>query len=511
MITSIQNPCWKSGSQLSPSFSRAMSLSLWSWRLIVLPCLFLLTTHAQVLDPVFAQSHSCNATCQALANLGISWETTQHVNSSLYSTEVLITTTTKAGQLLHLEEVTDLTNYSVPSELTMSRLIYTTEDFNGTIVPASAYVLWPYSPYQTSKQNSAGSKKFNSIVWAHGTTGVFSKCAPSNYQNLQYNFMIPFSLALEGFVVIAPDYAGLGVGTFPNGDKVSHTWGLGPAQANDLAYAMQAATLGFPNALTNDFVVMGHSEGGGAAWAFAERQADRTKAVPGYLGTVALAPVTAIVKQLGAALANPLDPYLQGSLAIQGLVISSVAAAFPAYGFSAFSQVGLDRFQVLQRIGGCLPTWGLVFNDILGAISKPSWTDDDTVRRWGEISRNGGKAFKGPLLVLAGENDHVLPLNFIEEAVNNTCSLINSKKALQNESLELITFSGLDHFPVIQGSHSRWMAWIKARFEQNGGGIEAGCRRGNVEGFRVDDIRQATVPNWLISVVEPQDEWKPAL
>ena len=169
-----------------------------------------------------------------------------------------------AGQILHLEEVTKLANYTVPMGLTMSRFVYTTEDINGTVFPASAYVLWPYESLETSQHNKSG---LPMVAWAHGTTGVFQPCAPSSYRNLQYHFQVPFALALQGIAVVAADYAGLGVGKTQDGTTIPHPWIASPAQANDVAYAVTAARSAFPDRLAKDgrFVTMGHSQGGGAA------------------------------------------------------------------------------------------------------------------------------------------------------------------------------------------------------------------------------------------------------
>ena len=69
----------------------------------------------------------------------------------------------------------------------MSRIIYTTTDLNGTLLPATAYVVWPYTPLN-SGLCSGREIEFPMVAWAHGTSGVLKNCAPSNYRNLQYHF-----------------------------------------------------------------------------------------------------------------------------------------------------------------------------------------------------------------------------------------------------------------------------------------------------------------------------------
>jgi len=107
---------------------------------------------AQV-DPTFALSHSCDINCQALTDAGLAYEASQHahLDDPFYAVPSNFTSQSKAGSILSVEAVTNLTNYTVPSGLTMSRFQYTTTNLNGTAVPASAYVLWPYTQYVPKK------------------------------------------------------------------------------------------------------------------------------------------------------------------------------------------------------------------------------------------------------------------------------------------------------------------------------------------------------------------------
>lgn len=80
------------------------------------------------------------------------------------------------------------------------------------------------------------------------------------------------SLRRQGYVIVAPDFAGLGVDRHLNGSSIRHPYTANPAHANDLFSSIQAAQAAFP-ALSKRFVLMGHSQGGGAAWAAAQCQA----------------------------------------------------------------------------------------------------------------------------------------------------------------------------------------------------------------------------------------------
>lgn len=141
------------------------------------------------------------------------------------------------------------------------------------------------------------------------------ECASSHIRGLRDGFSEPFALALSGYVVVAPDYAGLGI------PDIKSPYFVLPSQANDLAYAIQAAQTAFPK-LSRQFVVMGQSQGGGVAWSSAQRQVQTP--VPGYLGTVAVSPFTDILADIAA------DAETQNNARVIGIAqsLDAVLASF---------------------------------------------------------------------------------------------------------------------------------------------------------------------------------------
>ena len=187
------------------------------------------------------------------------------------------------GSLLNVEISVDPGDHIIPPSTALDRILFQTRTLNGTTVPASAYVLAPYSP------RTQADGRIPVVAWAHGTSGLFGNQAPSHLKGLSAQFAAPFILALQGYVVIAPDYAGLGVIKNADGRQIMHEFLANPAHANDVFYAIQAAQAAFSR-LSQQFVIFGHSQGDGAAWAAAEKQA--VEPVEGYLGAIATAPVT---------------------------------------------------------------------------------------------------------------------------------------------------------------------------------------------------------------------------
>lgn len=88
-----------------------------------------------------------------------------------------------------------------------------------------------------------------------------------SYAIVWYGDEAPFTLALAGYAVVAPDYAGLGVWqTWGNSSKpIPHEYLASPAGGQDALYALRAARKAFEGKLSDDFVVVGHSQGGGVA------------------------------------------------------------------------------------------------------------------------------------------------------------------------------------------------------------------------------------------------------
>ena len=162
------------------------------------------------------QSTTCGVNYTLLAQAGSAFELSSHAHTPLdqfYNVQDNFSLSSKPGKLLRVEVYTNLTNYTVPSGLTMSHIMYTSKNLNGTIVPVNAFVLWPFAPFPYSvglNGHKDDSSKFPMIAWSHGTSGQFVNCAPSNYRSLQYHFMTSYTLPLNGFAVIRTDYAGLG-------------------------------------------------------------------------------------------------------------------------------------------------------------------------------------------------------------------------------------------------------------------------------------------------------------
>jgi pimeloyl-ACP methyl ester carboxylesterase len=458
-------------------------------------------------------AQSSTPTLADFAALGTAWETSQHANPDLswYETPANFSSDLQPGRLLKIEYDTDLTNYTVPHGLSMSRIIYTTLDVHGSVLPASAYILWPY---QSLPANDTLGYDF--ALWAHGTTGLFQPCAPSNYRSLQYHFMVPYLLANQGIAVLAADYVGLGVSPIINGSRIHHPWATAPAQANDLAYAITAARTAFPQYLApaGPFVTIGHSEGGKTAWGFAERQFK--SAIPGYRGTVALAPVGDTIAIIEQALEYTNTSWSNAAGSLADLAIPAITSVYASYNNAGFTNVTAASFAAESQFQACLPTRNLLYGTIPDSeIAKPGWTSAPEVRAWQNLTTVGNKPFAGPLLILAGDNDGsdaVIPFDgpFSSSILSTTHKLCDMmEQGGWGQSLEVVGYKNANHFTLIQASENRWLTWVKDRLNGATTSPPSGCAFGKQESFRDSlDPLTGTAPNFLVEWVNATDSWQ---
>ncbi|KAL8916016.1 MAG: hypothetical protein Q9208_008747 [Pyrenodesmia sp. 3 TL-2023] len=351
------------------------------------------------------------------------------------------------GCILKVEEV-DTSKYLLPPATAMSRMIYQSENLKGERVPTSGYVLWPYSP----RLQPDG---YPVVGWAHGTSGFSADAAPSNHKSLWQHWLAPFPLALNGYVVVAPDYAGLGVSQQPSGEPIGHEYLASTSHANDLVYAVQAAQQQFKE-LSKSFVVMGHSQGGEAAWAAAIRQS--TKPIPGYLGAVAVSPLVDILK-------HPTPGFAE---LIGTMVCPAVKSNFPEFDPEAvLTTEGQRRLAMFQSCGAQLGSGIILLQGV--KLMKEGWTENVHLQKYSNKATLVGKEVAGPLLVIHGQLDDRIGVAHVTSAVQSTI------KSFPQASIDYVVLPGVTHAPALTASHRIWMDWITDRFA--GRELQPGLRR----------------------------------
>ncbi|KAL9057717.1 MAG: hypothetical protein Q9162_002191 [Coniocarpon cinnabarinum] len=379
------------------------------------------------------------------------------------------------GTILRVELKTNTTHYTVPPGIAMSRFVYQSATLNGTAVPASAFVVWPWQPRAFPHVSGAPV-----VAWAHGTSGLNAECAPSHMQNLWYQFSAPFTLALQGYAVIGVDYAGLGINETLDGQPIVHQWAAHPAGANDLVYAVQAAREAWPAELSEQFAVFGHSQGGGVAWGVAQRQVHEP--VSGYLGAVAASPLT------------DYSHYSTANLSASGswlvMAAQTVASIFPEFVTSEWlTPAGEKALKLYNDLSGCQSMRQTLLQGTNTVYAKPMWNESWFFNAFNELIANGGRRVAGPMLVLQGTDDPSVSYEVTTASVNATC------ETFADTSLQYVVYEGVTHVPALFAGQQTYLNWIADRFM----GFETPrkCVREHLEPFRAMGSYQRDINYFL--------------
>jgi hypothetical protein len=155
------------------------------------------------------------------------------------------------------------------------------------------------------------------VAYGHGTTGIDEPCAPSLSDSLLGMADAIAAVTDKGFAVAFPDYQGLGSeGVHPYTD--ARTAGL------NMIDAVRALRHTFPN-VSDRWVALGGSQGGGAAWA-ADEQAGSYAPELKLLGAVAISPAADVAGLVDKAQAGTLTTDQRPALQ---LVVESLARLHP--------------------------------------------------------------------------------------------------------------------------------------------------------------------------------------
>lgn len=353
---------------------------------------------------------------------------------------------TQPGQVIKVELLSNVSQYDIPPGTALSRIMYTSIDDRGALVPATAAILWPFTPKVFN-----GSSTYPLVAWAHGTSGVFRQCAVSNIRNLQYDFRSVFTLASVGYAVVLADYVGLGT------DQPFNYLAY-KLHATDVVYAVKAAQATFPQQLSKQWVSFGHSEGGGVAWAIGERQA--VDSIPGFLGTIAAAPPPSPISNTPPVSNTVFTAFLSFTIShLYGLNLTSI-----------FQPTALQALQYVQQIGGCNDAGYAALATFTAdeIYTNTSWVASPPAVQFAKDYSVGGRALGGPMLILQGSNDTVVGFAGAQLGFNSTCSV-----QANNVSVEFVTVVGQNHNPSLYASQRLWLQWIEDRF--NGKPTKQGC------------------------------------
>jgi acetyl esterase/lipase len=308
------------------------------------------------------------------------------------------------------------------------------------------------------------------VAWAHGTAGVADECAPSKnllittsilgVDKSTYNMIESFVKA--GYVVVAPDYEGLGE---PSGNEM-HPFLHVKSEAYSITDAVVATKSWLGNKASNKWAVLGHSQGGHAALATAQYAA---RANMDYRGAVATAPANnlRLIEELSEmAIAEMEDMSLTQALGygILDTLTSYMAAGMkslyptePVY--SKIFKSPTDKFVAENAEKLCLFELGSAFME--GPITEYALANDrNSLKGYSSRKQEGFKndpiikqflakdsqplqtVVKTPIIIYQGGSDNIV----LPQATN---TLVAQARALTTK-IDYRTDPTWDHFSVFR-------------------------------------------------------------
>lgn len=152
----------------------------------------------------------------------------------------------KPGRVFHVHPQIG----GAPANAKAFRIIYRSTNLKGEPIAVSGTVIYP--------AGAAPKEGRDVIAWAHYTTGVSGRCAPTLLPSLSGTIAGLEDMLARGYVVVATDYEGLGT-------PGVHAYLVGISEARSVIDSVRAARSLTGAHATNRFAVWGHSQGGHAA------------------------------------------------------------------------------------------------------------------------------------------------------------------------------------------------------------------------------------------------------
>lgn len=210
---------------------------------------------------------------------------------------------------------------TLPEASDIQVIRYNMPNVNGERAEATAMVFYP----NTSQPQDG----WRVVVWEHGTVGSGDSCAPSNNQ-LNNNFRgLASSLLAQGYVIVAPDYEGLGT-------RGIHPYLNLKSAAQSAIYAVRAFKEQQGNRFNGAWVSVGQSQGGHASLATAQF-ADED---PNYKAAVAAAPASSLGYIISEVAPQALSALVEAG---QDNAAKAVYAELLAY--AAYVAVGIKAYE----------------------------------------------------------------------------------------------------------------------------------------------------------------------
>lgn len=316
------------------------------------------------------------------------------------------------------------------------RILYRSTAPNGQPIPVTASLIFPDGPPPASGRSI--------VAWAHPTTGVATKCAPSL---LPWNFIQGLEEMLRrGYVVVATDYPGLGT-------PGMHPYLIGPSEARAVLDSVRAVSWVPGTNARRDFAVWGHSQGGHAAL-FTGQLASSYAPDLRLVGVAAAAPATYLAQLFEA------DNKAGGGTDLTAMTLISWSRLF---GLPLNDLVDPSRLPIVRKVASdCIQTVGeflQIARDAKPLASGFLKADPTKLPRWRAImDRNtpGRTRQAVPVFIAQGTADTTVYPSITRSFVAHLCR--------QGARVRFKQYTGVSHAFIGRDAARDAISWMAARF-----------------------------------------------
>lgn len=326
-----------------------------------------------------------------------------------------------------------------PDGATAYRVLYKSEGLQGEPIAVSGVVIVPAGPAPANGRRI--------IAWAHPTTGIVPKCAPSLARVLFRSIQGLQEMLRLGYVVTATDYPGLGT-------PGPHPYLVGVSEGRAVLDSVRVARLMPGAGGGRAFAVWGHSQGGQAALytgILAHTYAPELKLV----GVAAAAPAT----ELGTLLTDDMDT--SGGKNITAMTLWSWSRV---YGAPISNVVTPEAMPTVDRLANkCIERFFDVFErrgpskDLQQSfLQEENFTDLEPWRSL--LARNTPKTLPPsiPVFLAQGMKDTLVPPSVTENYMQELCKA--------GTAVQWYPVPNAGHLFVARDSARATIDWIGGRF-----------------------------------------------
>ena len=335
-----------------------------------------------------------------------------------------------------------------PGGMQAWRIRYWTTSDRGAAIEVTGRIVAP--------REAAPASPRKVLAWTHGTWGVTARCAPNDNDFFASTPGLTQATA-RGFVVVAPDYPGLG-------SSMPHPYLVGISTANAVLDAVRAARSIAGAAAGSSFAVWGESQGGHAALWTGQR-ARRYAPDLTLTGVAAAAPPTDLVQNLAAG----------GDPSIRAFLTAFTAYSWNGHFGAPLATLGTRATQgVIRRLAqnncivlGAKPKLGTMLGvAVLRRDLKK--VDLGRIQPWARIARANSVSPRDPgvpVLIAQNPRDVIVDPAVTRDFAQQMCR--------NGARLRYIGIDGAGHPSSAADSAGETLDWIDARFA--GAPVRSNC------------------------------------